>query len=275
MGYSSFLSFSLGFLLLFHCSFAQIEQVVNSQERQQENAWTQCQIQNLNALECKRRIEFEAGVTGFWDQNEEQLQCANVAVFRHTIQSRGLLVPSYNNAPELVYVVAFMECIPSCLRHSKKNHITVHDHKTQDRKESAIGRTKHQKVGHIREDVGNSENQLDQYLRKFVLGGSLQQESQGGGQSWGRSRSQSQSQSSRRGQQEKQSNNILSAFDEEILAQSFNIDTRQPEDCRKRRGREALLSEFRRTLRYYHHTDKNKNKKKNKKKKESEDREMV
>ncbi|KAJ0092103.1 hypothetical protein Patl1_25605 [Pistacia atlantica] len=65
-------------------------------------------------------------------------------------------------------------------------------------------------------DVGNSENQLDQYLRKFVLGGSPQQEIQGGGQSW------SQSRSSRKGQQ---SNNILSAFDEEILAQSFNIDT--------------------------------------------------
>nr|ABU42022.1 11S globulin [Pistacia vera] len=249
MGYSSLLSFSLGFLLLFHCSFAQIEQVVNSQQRQQQQRFqTQCQIQNLNALEPKRRIESEAGVTEFWDQNEEQLQCANVAVFRHTIQSRGLLVPSYNNAPELVYVVqgsgihgaVFPGCPETFQEESQSQSRSQHSRSERSQQSGE----QHQKVRHIREgdiialpagvahwiynngqsklvlvalaDVGNSENQLDQYLRKFVLGGSPQQEIQGGGQSW------SQSRSSRKGQQ---SNNILSAFDEEILAQSLNIDT--------------------------------------------------
>ncbi|KAJ0041540.1 hypothetical protein Pint_26617 [Pistacia integerrima] len=86
-------------------------------------------------------------------------------------------------------------------------------------------------------DVGNSENQLDQYLRKFVLGGSPQQEIQGGGQS----RSRSQSQSSRRGQQGQQSNNILSAFDEEILAQSFNIDTQLARRLQKEKRQRGII----------------------------------
>ncbi|KAJ0035736.1 hypothetical protein Pint_25063 [Pistacia integerrima] len=90
-------------------------------------------------------------------------------------------------------------------------------------------------------DVGNSENQLDQYLRKFVLGGSPQQEIQGGGQSWSRSRSRSQSQSSRRGQQGQQSNNILSAFDEEILAQSFNIDTQLARRLQKEKRQRGII----------------------------------
>ncbi|KAJ0035737.1 hypothetical protein Pint_25062 [Pistacia integerrima] len=253
--------------------FGQIEQVVNSQQRQQQQRFqTQCQIQNLNALEPQRRIESEAGVTEFWDQNEEQLQCANVAVFRHTIQSRGLLVPSYNSAPELIYVVqgkfdtrafniitmgihgaVFPGC-PETFQEESRSQSQSWSWFSRSGRSQQSGE-QHQKVRHIREgdvialpagvahwiynngqsklvlvalaDVGNSENQLDQYFRKFVLGGSPQQEIQGGGQSRSRSRSQSESESrsSRRGRQVQESNNILSAFDEEMLAQSFNIDT--------------------------------------------------
>ncbi|KAJ0092107.1 hypothetical protein Patl1_25601 [Pistacia atlantica] len=228
MGYSSLLSFSLGFLLLFHCSFAQIEQVVNSQQRQQQQRFqTQCQIQNLNALEPKRRIESEAGVTEFWDQNEEQLQCANVAVFRHTIQSRGLLVPSYNNDPELVYVVAFMELYSQVvLRHSKKNHSHSHSHSAQDQK-----------------GVSNQENSTKSpslfwsHLRTLAIPRTSSTSTLGRS----RSRSRSRSQSSRRGQQGQQSNNILSAFDEEILAQSFNIDTQLARRLQKEKRQRGII----------------------------------
>ncbi|XP_044498779.1 legumin B-like [Mangifera indica] len=264
MGYS-LLSFSLGFLLLFHCSFGQREKVVNSQQPQQQQRFqTQCQSQNLNALEPQRRVESEAGVTELWDQNEEQLQCANVAVLRHTLQSRGLLVPSYNNAPELVYVVqgrgihgAVYPGCPETFQEESQSQSRSRRFSRSERSEQSGER--HQKVRHIREgdvialpagvahwiynngqsklvlvalvDVGNSENQLDQYLRKFFLGGSPQQEIQGGGES----------QSSRKGQQEQQSDNMLSAFDEEILAQSFNIDTELARKLQRERRQRGII----------------------------------
>lgn len=111
MASSSLLCFGLCLLVLFNACFAQIEQVTDitregkQQRQRQQRFQTQCNIQNLNALEPRQKVESEAGVTEFWDQNDEQLQCANVAVFRHRIQQRGLVVPSYTNTPELFYVV--------------------------------------------------------------------------------------------------------------------------------------------------------------------------
>ncbi|KAG5560340.1 hypothetical protein RHGRI_003589 [Rhododendron griersonianum] len=53
---------------------------------------TDCQIQRINALEPDHRIEAEAGLTEIWDQNNnEELRCAGVAAVRHQIQPRGLL----------------------------------------------------------------------------------------------------------------------------------------------------------------------------------------
>ena len=51
------------------------------------------------------RVPSEAGFTEYLDQNHEQFRCAGVAVHRRTILPRGLLLPSYSNAPSLVYVV--------------------------------------------------------------------------------------------------------------------------------------------------------------------------
>ncbi|KAF5185474.1 hypothetical protein FRX31_024939 [Thalictrum thalictroides] len=36
----------------------------------------QCQLQNVDALEPTRKQQSEAGVTEYWDENNEQLQCA-------------------------------------------------------------------------------------------------------------------------------------------------------------------------------------------------------
>jgi hypothetical protein len=105
MAYSSLLSLSLCFFVLFHGCLAQIEQETQRQRQQQQRFRTECHIDNLNAQEPTQRFESEAGVTEYWDQNDQQFQCAGVALVRHFIQRRGLLLPSFSNAPQLIYVV--------------------------------------------------------------------------------------------------------------------------------------------------------------------------
>ncbi|KAF9609293.1 hypothetical protein IFM89_022736 [Coptis chinensis] len=89
-------SLSVCFLILFHAQATQ---------QSQRETQSQCRIQNIDALEPTRRIQSEAGVTEHWDENNEQLECAGVAVTRHTIQPRGLLLPHFNNAPKLSYIL--------------------------------------------------------------------------------------------------------------------------------------------------------------------------
>ena len=110
MAYSSLFSLSLCFLLVFSGCSAQLQQITSrSQPQQRQQRFrTECQIQNLNAVEPKHRFKSEAGVTEFWDQNEEQFQCAGVAALRHKIQKRGLLLPYFNNALQLIHVVQGM-----------------------------------------------------------------------------------------------------------------------------------------------------------------------
>nr|AIO11048.1 11S globulin [Murraya paniculata] len=253
MASSSLLCFGLCFLVLFNACFAQIEQVtgITREERQQrqqrQRFQTQCNFQNLNALEPQQKVESEAGVTEFWDQNNEQLQCANVAVFRHRIQQRGLLVPAYTNTPEIFYVVQGSgihgAVFPGCAE-------TYQDSQQQQSFQGSRSQDQHQKVRQLREgdiialpagaahwiynngrdqlvlvalvDVGNSQNQLDQYFRKFYLGGNPQPELQGYSQSQG-SRDQG-SQGSEGGDRSRRGGNIFSGFDERLLAEAFNVN---------------------------------------------------
>ncbi|KAI4326563.1 hypothetical protein MLD38_031865 [Melastoma candidum] len=64
-----------------------------------------CQIHRLDALEPDNRVESEAGLIETWSPHHEQLRCAGVALSRHTIEPDGLLLPSYTNAAQLIYVV--------------------------------------------------------------------------------------------------------------------------------------------------------------------------
>ncbi|KAH7530540.1 hypothetical protein JRO89_XSUnG0023800 [Xanthoceras sorbifolium] len=236
--YSSLLSFSLCLLILFHSCSAQISQVTSRSRQQQQRYQTQCNIQNLNALEPQQRVESEAGYTEFWDQYDEQLQCANVAVIRHTIQQKGLLVPSYTNSPQLIYVMDFKELhsrvVPIHTNIQKNNHRDSPQvrggvaHWIYNRGQSNL-------VLVSLYDVGNAANQLDQLFRKFFLAGSPPQEFQGGSQSQSqRGRSQGphqeqgrqQEQRRHRGQgQEQSGGNIFSGFNQELLAEALNIDT--------------------------------------------------
>lgn len=77
----------------------------NSLARQQKEQQSECQLDSLTARKPDNRYEFEAGVTESWDPNRDDFQCAGVAVFKRTIEPNGLLLPSYTNAPHLMYIV--------------------------------------------------------------------------------------------------------------------------------------------------------------------------
>ncbi|XP_019709418.1 cocosin 1 isoform X1 [Elaeis guineensis] len=86
---ASLLSFFLCLLLLCHSSLSQRE----------------CRLDRLNTLQPTRRVESEAGVTEYFDEKDDQLQCAGVSVRRRTIEPNGLLLPSYSSSPRLIYIL--------------------------------------------------------------------------------------------------------------------------------------------------------------------------
>ncbi|KAJ6352268.1 hypothetical protein OIU76_001473 [Salix suchowensis] len=94
---NALLSFSL-FLVLFHGSLG----LTADRSRNHQG---QCQLDRLNALKPDNRVRSEAGLTESWDPSHDQFQCAGVAVVRRTIEPNGLLLPSYSNAPQLIYIV--------------------------------------------------------------------------------------------------------------------------------------------------------------------------
>ena len=90
---------SLSFLfLLINGSLARSQ----FQHQQQQN---ECQFDRLQALEPDNRIRAEAGEIESWNPNHDQFRCAGVAVVRRTVERNGLHLPSYTNAPQLIYIV--------------------------------------------------------------------------------------------------------------------------------------------------------------------------
>ncbi|KAJ4797231.1 Glutelin [Rhynchospora pubera] len=166
-----------------------------------------CRFENLQALEPSRRVQHEAGVTEYYDENNEQLRCAGLSVRRRTIEPRGLRLPAYSNAPSLSRQEGFAQ--------------------------GQRPRDEHQKVRRVREgdivalptgvthwfyndgdvpvvvvtvsDVSNNANQLEPRRREFLLAGRHQR----GGQSY---------------EIEQQTGNILTGFDTQFLAEALGVN---------------------------------------------------
>ena len=92
------LAFSLCLLVLFQSCLAAHQQFQSSKQNE-------CQLDQLRAREPDNRIETEAGRIESWDYNQDDFQCAGVAVQRITIERNGLHLPSYSHAPQLTYIV--------------------------------------------------------------------------------------------------------------------------------------------------------------------------
>ncbi|CAI0558951.1 unnamed protein product [Linum tenue] len=253
---ASLLSLALCSLLLFQVCSAQFEtgRVWGSSRSQRKSQQqNECQFRRINAQEPDRRITSEAGITEIWDENDDQFRCAGVAAIRHTIEQRGLLLPAYSNAPKLIYVDQgrgyHSAAIPGC----PETYQSEQESESRDPRQGS--RDQHQKIRKIRQgdiiaipagvadwfyndgqsplvlvqimDTSNFANQLDQVgFQKFFLAGNPQREIQGQrGQPSRHLYRGSEKGRGGGGGQEQRSGNIFQAFDEQFLAEAFNIDT--------------------------------------------------
>ncbi|KAJ4793594.1 Glutelin [Rhynchospora pubera] len=196
-----------------------------------------CRFENLQALEPSRRVQHEAGVTEYYDENNEQLRCAGLSVRRRTIQPRGLRLPAYSNAPSLVYIKQG-RCLmgilyPGCPESYQSFQQQFEQSRQEGLAQGQRPRDEHQKVRRVREgdvvalpagvthwfyndgdvpavavtvsDVSNSANQLEPRRREFLLAGRHQR----GGQSY---------------EIEQQTGNILTGFDTQFLAEALGVN---------------------------------------------------
>ncbi|XP_065006780.1 cocosin 1-like [Musa acuminata AAA Group] len=195
----------------------------------------ECQIERLNALSPTRSVQSEAGVTEYFDENNEQFKCAGVNAFRRTLQPRGLLLPSFSNAPRLVYIIQGSGIagivIPGC----PETFQSFQEERFQEGQQAQSSRDEHQRILHFREgdvialpagvahwcynngdrpviaitvvDISNNANQLDRNHREFLLAGKQRSGRETSGGKW----------------QETSGNNVLSGFDVELLAQATGL----------------------------------------------------
>ncbi|URE26692.1 glutelin [Musa troglodytarum] len=247
------LSFSLCLLLLCHISRAQLglgQLGAGEPCARPLGLVSQCRIERLSALEPTRRVPSEAGFTEYFDQFNEQLQCAGVAVRRRTIQPRGLLLPSFSSAPRLVYIMQAARrsmvnagrgiigtVIPGCPETFQSFQQTEQQWE-QGTGECRRFRDEHQRIHYFREgdiialpagvaywsynngeaavvaittfDTSSSANQLDRQHREFLLAGRERLVEQG-------------SQIEVRLPQIK-GNNLLSGFELDPLAEALGVD---------------------------------------------------
>ncbi|KAE8676859.1 Legumin A [Hibiscus syriacus] len=192
----SLLSLSLSLLLLFNGCLA------HPSSEQQFQSQNECQINRLNSIEPTSRIRSEAGTTEWWNPNSQQLSCAGVSVLRQNVEPNGLILPSFTNAPQLVYIVQGRgiqgTVIPGCAETFQESQ------QGQGQKSPRRLQDQHQKIRRFRRgDVialpagvvhwfyndgnerlvtvnllhtANSANQLDDNPRRFHLAGNPEEE---------------------------------------------------------------------------------------------------
>ncbi|KAG0490356.1 hypothetical protein HPP92_007219 [Vanilla planifolia] len=218
--------------------------------RQQE-----CRIERLHALHPRQRLESEAGVTEYFDDNDQQLICAGVTVIRRTLRPRGLILPTFSNSPGLVYILEGSGLtgllVPGCPETFQSLG------KEGGREQSQPFGDEHQKVHHFRKgdmiaipagiahwcynsgdspvvaimvlDTSSSLNQLDSSHRQFLLAGSKQK---------GGSRA-------KYGGQEFSGSHFFRAFDTRLLAQALGIPVELAQKIQKEdpRGEMVMVRE--------------------------------
>ncbi|CAA6675632.1 unnamed protein product [Spirodela intermedia] len=199
-------------------------------------------LERLEAVEPSRRIQAEAGVIEYWDQNQEQFQLAGVAAYRTTIEPKGLLLPYYSNAPRLVYIIqgngVTSSVFPGCPETFQS--FQQSEPREEERRERAFvistkdspvpGGRRHRSAGRRGHwfyndgetpvvavtvaDSGNNANQLDQTLRRFELAGSPERRESSEGE-------------------EAFSGNVFRGLNVDVLAEAFGVSR---ETIRKLQG---------------------------------------
>ncbi|XP_021752668.1 13S globulin seed storage protein 2-like [Chenopodium quinoa] len=228
-----------------------------------QQALNDCQINQLSANEPSIRIQAEAGITEVWDPKEQQeFQCAGVTVIRREIEPKGLLLPHYNNAPSISYVIrgrgllglSSLGCAdtyesgsPEFFSEESRRSERFEESRRSERGSEEM-RDQHQKVrrfhkGHvIGLPAGVSKwvyNDGEDRLTIVTLYDTNNFQNQlddnlrsfflaGNPQGRGGDQSGRQHESSRRhtrGGQEEMGQNILSGFDKQLLADAFEVES--------------------------------------------------
>ncbi|PWA83471.1 11S globulin subunit beta [Artemisia annua] len=175
-------------------------------------------LRNIEALEPYDVVQAEAGVTEFWDANDQQFQCAGVDFIRHRIQPGGLLLPSYVNTPILSFIergsAVHGVILPGCPETYESSEVQQQQITGQGQRrgqgerggQQSVQTDRHQKVENVYKgdvvaipagaahwiyndgqeelvavvffDAQNKDNQLDEVQRRFYLAGNPGAQSQ-------------------------------------------------------------------------------------------------
>ncbi|KAF7153184.1 hypothetical protein RHSIM_Rhsim01G0263100 [Rhododendron simsii] len=228
----SMLSVFLCFLVLFHCSVAYGQQggrrsPFGEQGQRGQRRQGDCQLNNLNAQEPQHRLQAEAGVTEFWDFDDDQF--------------RGIQGVMMSGCPE-TYQSSQQQSEGGGRREGGGQRFRDQHQKIRRFREGDVialpAGVAHwcyndgdsELVAVIMEDTGNHQNQLDNNPRKFFLAGNPQQQGQGQQQQQQRERFRHREQ-----RQERNFGNVFSGFDTEVLAEAFGVDR---ETARKLQGQD-------------------------------------
>ncbi|CAK9323541.1 unnamed protein product [Citrullus colocynthis] len=232
------------------CLFAIVSLVSAYQapeRRQFREEAQQCKLDRIRARPPSRRIESEGGITEAWDEANEEFQCAGVAAFRNIIRPNSLSLPKFHNSPMLAYIeqgegflgLNFPGCVETYEARSaqvSRSSRRIHGDKEED---------KHQKIRRVRRgdmivvpagtvhwcyndggqdlvivafmDLNNDDNQLDLRVRSSYLAGGVPREA-------------------RRGSKSDDIVNIFSGFNQELLAEAYNIPLHLVKKMQEERG---------------------------------------
>ncbi|KAJ0967585.1 hypothetical protein J5N97_024502 [Dioscorea zingiberensis] len=231
-------------LSLLFVSRCAAESECDPEELQHLREARQCRLKQLSASRPSRRIESEGGVTEYWDDTEDQFQCAGVSVRRHIIQPGSITALTFENSPSLFYVqqgrAVFGLTFPGCPETFSSGDSSRSSFEEAGR--SQLERDTHQKVQRIQQgdivaivpgavhwcfndgdqqlvitsifDLNNQLNQLEPSLRTFQLSGSIQEQSRF-----------SEQEQFGYEQEERRPNrwNLVSALDSQMLSEVLNI----------------------------------------------------
>ncbi|CAM0908592.1 unnamed protein product [Alopecurus aequalis] len=205
MATTSLSSVLLFMFLLCHGSMAQLfGQSFTPWQSSRQGGLRGCRFDRLQSFTPLRQVRSQAGITEYFDEQNEQFRCTGVSVIRRVIEPQGLLLPQYHNAPGLVYILQGRGftglTFPGCPATFQQQFQPFDQAQfTQGQSQSQQFRDEHQRVHHFKQgdivalpagivhwcyndgdapivalyvfDVNNNANQLEPRQKDFMLAG--------------------------------------------------------------------------------------------------------
>ncbi|KAL1350230.1 hypothetical protein HN51_014352 [Arachis hypogaea] len=199
----------------------------------QQGEENECQFQRLNAQRPDNRIESEGGYIETWNPNNQEFQCAGVALSRFVLRRNALRRPFYSNAPQEIFIYqgsgyfglifpgcpgTFEEPIQGSEQFQSQRPLDTHQ-KVHSFREGDLIAVPHGVAFWIYNDqdsdvvaisvlhTNSLHNQLDQFPRRFNLAGKQEQEFLRYQQ-----------------EQENEGGNVFSGFSTEFLLHGFQVN---------------------------------------------------